>query len=78
VDDRAESRQWNENLVRTLFSRRLRVRVGMELVFDFFADDREVIRRLHPDANDALRDANDGYRDILADENLLADFSGEY
>jgi hypothetical protein len=49
-----------------------------ELVFYLFTNDGEVIGRFDSDAYDSLSNPYNRYRDILADEDLLADFSGEY
>jgi hypothetical protein len=62
----------------SLFGGGWRPRVRIELVFDLLANDRKVVGRLDANPDDSLRNANDGHRDILADPNLLANFSREY
>ncbi len=48
------------------------------LIFDFFANHRQVLRGFHADADYSLRNPNHGNGDIITDENFFADFSRKY
>jgi hypothetical protein len=51
---------------------------ALELFSEFFADNRQLLRRFNADANAAVTDFDNGHGNLISDKNSFADFSTEY
>jgi hypothetical protein len=50
----------------------------VHLLFDFFSDYRQILRRFNADAHYALGYPDHSYRNIIPDKDFFADFSRKY